>query len=107
MNAATAEILVRHNFDSEKVIENLRRECRRVLRVLDDEEALYSIRRGWFGAPGAASLHDLVNAVKAVMLIHTEKQEDLEEAARDALEFKAKAMALYEAIKAAPPEEQQ
>ena len=46
-------------------------------------------------------------AKSSVMLIHTEKQEDLEEAARDALEFKAKAMALYEAIKAAPPEEQQ
>jgi len=100
MNAGTAEILVKCKFDSDRVIENLRRECRRVLRFLDDEDALYSIKKGWFGAYGASALHDLQHAIEAVMDIHIENRKDLEEACREAIEFKEKAMALYTAIKA-------
>ena len=107
MNAGTAEILVKCDFDGEKVIENLRRECQRVLRFLDDEDALYYIRSGWFGAYGASSLHDLGHAIEAVMDIHTKDRRDLEEACREAIEFKEKAMALYTAIKAASLIEEQ
>lgn len=101
MNAGTAEILVKCDFDGEKVIDNLRKECKRVLQFLDDEDALYSIRNGWFGAYGAASLHDLRHAIEAVIAVHTKDRRDLEEACKEAIEFKEKAMALYTAIKAA------
>ena len=107
MNAGTAEILVKCDFNGEKVIENLRRECKRVLRFLDDEDALYSIKKGWFGAPGAVSLHNLSHAIEAVMDIHTKDRRDLEDACREAIEFKEKAMALYTAIKAASLVEEQ
>ena len=107
MNAGTAEILVKCDFDGEKVIENLRRECKRVLRFLEDEKAYQNIRNGWFGAYGASSLHDLSHAIEAVMDIHTKDRKDLEEACREAIEFKEKAMALYTAIKAASLVEEQ
>ena len=100
MNAGTAEILVKCDFNGEKVIENLRRECKRVLRFLEDEKAYQNIRNGWFGAYGASSLHDLRYAIEAVIAVHTKDRKDLDEACK-AIEFKEKAMALYTAIKAA------
>jgi len=105
VSAGVAKIIEKCDYDGERIIENLRRECKRVLRVLDDPDVLYSIQRGWFGAPGAAALHDLGYAIEAVMLLFTEDKKELEEACREAIEFKEKAMALYAALKAAPPEE--
>jgi len=106
VSAGVARIIMENDFDGEKIIDNLRRECKRVLGFLDDADALSNIQRGWFGAYGASTLYDLMHATKAVIAIYTEDKKELQEKCRNALELKEKAMALYEAIKAVLPEEQ-
>ena len=105
IGAGVAEIIEKCDYDGERIIENLRRECERVLRLLEDPDTLDNIRRGWFGAYGSASLHDLRHAIDAVIDIYTKDRRDLEEACRKALKSYEQAMAVYTAIKAAPPEE--
>ena len=107
ISAGVAKIIEKYDYDGERVIENLRRECKRLLRFLDDPDALYSIRKGWFGAYGASALHDVRNAIKAVMVFYTTKdKEELKQVCREAIESADRLYALYTAIKAAPPEEQ-
>jgi len=101
VSAGVARIITENDFDGEKIINNLRRECQRVLRVLDDADALYSIRKGWFGAYGASALHDVRNAIKAVMVFYTTKdKEELKQVCREAIESADRLHALYVAIKA-------
>ena len=105
MDAATARIIVKCNYDGDKALEYLKKQCNRVLNALEDKESLYHIHEGWFAASGAATLPDLKDAIEAVMSIFSRKKEELQEECEQAIESADRLHALYAALKAAPPEE--